>query len=119
MGGLAAALAAGLSLIEAAQLANLAAGIVVGKVGTAVTYASELAAALAEDEYGHHKSRPLPRALEHVERSRLRGLKIGFTNGCFDLLHPGHIFLLAQARAACDRFVVGLNSDASLVRLKD
>ena len=115
---LAAALASGLSLIEAAQLANLAAGIVVGKVGTAVTYASELADALAEDEYGHHKSRPLPRALEQVERWRLRGLKIGFTNGCFDLLHPGHVALLAQARAACDRLVVGLNSDASVARLK-
>jgi D-beta-D-heptose 7-phosphate kinase/D-beta-D-heptose 1-phosphate adenosyltransferase len=115
---LAAALAAGLSLIEAAQLANLAAGIVVGKVGTAVTYASELADALGEDEYGHHKSRPLPRALEQVERWRLRGLKIGFTNGCFDLLHPGHVALLAQARAACDRLVVGLNSDASVARLK-
>jgi D-beta-D-heptose 7-phosphate kinase/D-beta-D-heptose 1-phosphate adenosyltransferase len=115
---LAAALAAGLSLIEAAQLANLAAGIVVGKVGTAVTYASELADALAEDEHGHHKSRPLPRALEQVERWRLRGLKIGFTNGCFDLLHPGHVALLAQARAACDRLVVGLNSDASVARLK-
>jgi D-beta-D-heptose 7-phosphate kinase/D-beta-D-heptose 1-phosphate adenosyltransferase len=115
---LATALAGGLSLIEAAQLANLAAGIVVGKVGTAVTYASELADALAEDEYGHHKSRPLPRALEQVERWRLRGLKIGFTNGCFDLLHPGHVALLAQARAACDRLVVGLNSDASVARLK-
>jgi D-beta-D-heptose 7-phosphate kinase/D-beta-D-heptose 1-phosphate adenosyltransferase len=115
---LAAALAAGLSLIEAAQLANLAAGIVVGKVGTAVTYASELADALAEDAYGHHKSRPTPRVLEQVERWRLRGLKIGFTNGCFDLLHPGHVALLAQARAACDRLVVGLNSDASVARLK-
>jgi len=115
---LAAALAGGLSLIEAARLANLAAGIVVGKIGTAVTYASELGEALAEDAYGHHKSRPLPRALEQVEHWRHRGLKIGFTNGCFDLLHPGHVALLAQARAACDRLVVGLNSDASVARLK-
>jgi D-beta-D-heptose 7-phosphate kinase/D-beta-D-heptose 1-phosphate adenosyltransferase len=45
-------------------------------------------------------------------------LKVGFTNGCFDLLHPGHVSLLAQARAACDRLVVGLNSDASVKRLK-
>jgi D-beta-D-heptose 7-phosphate kinase / D-beta-D-heptose 1-phosphate adenosyltransferase len=45
-------------------------------------------------------------------------LTIGFTNGCFDLLHPGHVALLAQARAACDRLVVGLNSDTSIARLK-
>ena len=49
---------------------------------------------------------------------RRRGLRVGFTNGCFDLLHPGHLYLLAQARAACDRLVVGLNSDASVKRLK-
>ena len=115
---LAAALAGGLTLIEAAQLANLAAGIVVGKIGTAVTYASELAEALADAEHGHNKTRPLARALEQLERWRYRGLKIGFTNGCFDLLHPGHVALLAQARAACDRLVVGLNSDASVARLK-
>jgi D-beta-D-heptose 7-phosphate kinase / D-beta-D-heptose 1-phosphate adenosyltransferase len=115
---LAAALASGLGLIEAARLANFAAGIVVGKIGTAVTYASELAEALADAEHGHDKTRELPRALEEVERWRSRGHTIGFTNGCFDLLHPGHVALLAQARAACDRLVVGLNSDASVARLK-
>jgi D-beta-D-heptose 7-phosphate kinase / D-beta-D-heptose 1-phosphate adenosyltransferase len=115
---LAAGLAGGLTLHEAARLANLAAGIVVGKVGTAVTYASELREALADAERGHDKTRPLPSALEQVERWRARGLTIGFTNGCFDLLHPGHVALLAQARAACDRLVVGLNSDASIARLK-
>ena len=47
-----------------------------------------------------------------------RGLRVGFTNGCFDLIHPGHVRLLAQARAACDRLVVGLNTDASVRRLK-
>src|SRR5947209_7915481 len=50
--------------------------------------------------------------------SQWRGLRVGFTNGCFDLLHPGHVRLLAEARAACDRLVVGLNSDASVARLK-
>jgi len=115
---LAAGLAGGLSLIEAARLANLAAGIVVSKIGTAVTYASELREALADAEHGHEKVRPLPRALEQVERWRAHGFRIGFTNGCFDLLHPGHVALLAQARAACDRLVVGLNSDASVARLK-
>src|SRR5690606_6406837 len=55
---------------------------------------------------------------EHLAQWRRSGLRIGFTNGCFDLLHPGHIRLLAGARAACDRLVVGLNGDASVTRLK-
>ena len=61
---------------------------------------------------------PLPLALDQLARWRRKGLKIGFTNGCFDLLHPGHVSLLSQARAHCDRLVVGLNSDASVERLK-
>ena len=56
--------------------------------------------------------------MEAVRRWRARGLRIGFTNGCFDLLHPGHVSLLAQAKAVTDRVVVGLNSDASARRLK-
>ena len=56
--------------------------------------------------------------MECAERWRLRGKRVGFTNGCFDLLHPGHISLLTQARAACDVLVVGLNSDESVQRLK-
>jgi D-beta-D-heptose 7-phosphate kinase/D-beta-D-heptose 1-phosphate adenosyltransferase len=55
---------------------------------------------------------------ERLEDWRRHGLRIGFTNGCFDLLHRGHVKLLAEARAACDRLVVGLNSDASTSRLK-
>src|SRR5260221_7876425 len=90
---LAAGLAGGLSLIEAARLANLAAGIVVSKIGTAVTYASELREALAAAPHRHDKARPLPRALQQVQRWRSHGFKIGFTNGCFDLLHPGHVAL--------------------------
>jgi D-beta-D-heptose 7-phosphate kinase/D-beta-D-heptose 1-phosphate adenosyltransferase len=60
----------------------------------------------------------LERALERQALWRGEGCKIGFTNGCFDLVHPGHISLLTQARAACDRLVVGLNADASVRRLK-
>jgi D-beta-D-heptose 7-phosphate kinase/D-beta-D-heptose 1-phosphate adenosyltransferase len=116
---LAAALASGAALPEAARLANVAAGIVVGKVGTAVTYVEELAAALAESHgRGESKALPLPLALDRLAAWRRRGFRIGFTNGCFDLLHPGHVSLLAEARAACDRLVVGLNSDASVKRLK-
>ena len=55
---------------------------------------------------------------EHLAEWRRQGLRVGFTNGCFDLLHPGHVKLLAGARAACDRLVVGLNGDASVTRLK-
>jgi D-beta-D-heptose 7-phosphate kinase / D-beta-D-heptose 1-phosphate adenosyltransferase len=116
---LGASLGAGASLLEAARLANIAAGIVVGKVGTAVVHPSELEDALvSRDALAGQKLLPLPVALDHVARWRRNGYKVGFTNGCFDLLHPGHVSLLAQAKANCDRLVVGLNSDASVRRLK-
>jgi D-beta-D-heptose 7-phosphate kinase/D-beta-D-heptose 1-phosphate adenosyltransferase len=115
----AASLAAGASVLDAAQLANIAAGIVVGKVGTAVVHATELIETLVDrDAAATRKVLPLALASDHVARWRHKGLRIGFTNGCFDLLHPGHVSLLAQARAQCDRLVVGLNSDASVARLK-
>jgi D-beta-D-heptose 7-phosphate kinase/D-beta-D-heptose 1-phosphate adenosyltransferase len=116
---LAAGLAAGMSLLDAARLANLAAGIVVGKIGTAVTHAAELGDALIQQDHARAgKVQPLPRALERIAHWRHRGLRVGFTNGCFDLLHPGHVSLLTQARDACDRLIVGLNSDDSVARLK-
>ena len=115
----AAGLAVGVDLIDAARLGNLAAGIVVGKIGTAVVYEGELTAALnGRDLHAADKVVPRSHALDLVARWRRHGLKIGFTNGCFDLLHPGHVALLGQAKAACDRLVVGLNSDASTARLK-
>jgi len=115
----AAALAAGAPVLEAARLANVAAGIVVGKVGTAMVHATELIERLVDREaVATRKVLPLALAVDHVARWRRKGLRIGFTNGCFDLLHPGHVSLLTQARAACDRLVVGLNSDASVMRLK-
>jgi D-beta-D-heptose 7-phosphate kinase / D-beta-D-heptose 1-phosphate adenosyltransferase len=115
----AAALGAGASLPQAARLANVAAGLVVGKVGTAVVHGNELIEALVDrDVLATRKVLPLPLALDHVARWRRNGLRIGFTNGCFDLLHPGHVALLEQARAQCDRLVVGLNNDASVARLK-
>lgn len=117
---LAAAIASGASLLDSARLANVAAGIVVGKVGTAVAYASELVSALHHDDLlsGETKIKSADAAAELVERWRRKGLSVGFTNGCFDLLHPGHVSLLLQSRAACDKLVVGLNSDASVARLK-
>lgn len=117
---LAAALATGLPLVDAASLANTAAGIVVGKVGTAVVYRDELAAKLREHELSSMEMKIVTReaAADIAAAWRRKGLKVGFTNGCFDLLHPGHVALLAQSRALCDRLIVGLNSDASVARLK-
>ncbi len=116
---LGAALGAGTGMVDGARLANVAAGIVVGKVGTAVVYPSELAAWIeGHDLFSTDKVVPRPHALDQIERWRRQGLRVGFTNGCFDLLHPGHVSLLRQAKMACDRLVVGLNSDASAARLK-
>jgi D-beta-D-heptose 7-phosphate kinase/D-beta-D-heptose 1-phosphate adenosyltransferase len=116
----AAALAAGLSLEDAARLANVAAGIVVGKLGTAVAEPAQIVRALhASDQLAAEaKVVDLEALIERVARWRAAGLRVGFTNGCFDLLHPGHISLFEQARAECDRLIVGLNGDASVRRLK-
>jgi D-beta-D-heptose 7-phosphate kinase/D-beta-D-heptose 1-phosphate adenosyltransferase len=116
---LAASLGAGASLADAARLANAAAAVVVGKVGTAVIEPTELEAALLNrDTIEQRKTLPLSLALDQVARWRRNRLRVGFTNGCFDLLHPGHVSLLNQAKAACDRLIVGINSDPSVVRLK-
>lgn len=112
---LGAALAGGLGAPDAARLANAAAGLVVGRLGTAVVRRDELRRALVAPGA---KVVPLEVLLETVAGWRRAGLEVGFTNGCFDLLHPGHLALLRQARAACDRLVVGLNGDASAKRLK-
>ncbi|HVH73489.1 MAG TPA: D-glycero-beta-D-manno-heptose-7-phosphate kinase [Stellaceae bacterium] len=117
---LALALAAGAPLVLAAHVANAAAGVVVGKPGTATLSPRELAAALHEEETQEITAKivGLDEALERVAGWRAAGQRIGFTNGCFDLIHPGHVRLLSKARAECDRLVVGLNSDASVRRLK-
>jgi D-beta-D-heptose 7-phosphate kinase/D-beta-D-heptose 1-phosphate adenosyltransferase len=115
-----ACLAADISTLNAARLASVAAGIVVAKVGTAVAYGDDLVKALRHEDIatGENKIATLAQAVDIVQRWRRQGLKVGFTNGCFDLLHPGHVSLMQQSRAACDRLVVGLNSDASVKRLK-
>ncbi len=117
---LGAALASGLNILEASCLANVAAGIVVGKTGTAVAYGSEIRQALLARN-GHssqEKVSELDAVLHRVDQWRKAGYKIGFTNGSFDLLHPGHIASLQQSRSACDRLIVGLNTDASVKRYK-
>ena len=117
---LGAALAAGLDLTRAAFLANVAAGIVVGKTGTAVAYGSEIRQALLARNglSTQGKIAELETVLHRVGQWRKAGYKIGFTNGSFDLLHPGHISSLQQSKSACDRLVVGLNTDASVKRYK-
>ena len=105
----------------AMRAANAAAAVVVGKRGTATVTLTELrhrilpSASLAPEDKIVFDWAMLD---ERLREWRKHGLRIGFTNGCFDLLHRGHVKLLAEARAACDRLVVGLNSDASTTRLK-
>jgi D-beta-D-heptose 7-phosphate kinase/D-beta-D-heptose 1-phosphate adenosyltransferase len=117
---LALALAAGADLGDAARLANIAAGIAVTMVGTAAVTARDVREELQfrRLETADRKIVPAGEVRETVERWRASGQRIGFTNGCFDLIHPGHIALLSQARARCARLVVGLNADASVRRLK-
>ncbi|MDE1151811.1 MAG: D-glycero-beta-D-manno-heptose-7-phosphate kinase [Micavibrio sp.] len=121
----AAALAAKVTMRSAALLANIAAGIVVGKPGTAVARPDEIENVISggyamEKQAYARKTKLTTRdgAAEQAERWRTRGFKVGFTNGCFDLLHPGHLSTLRQAKAACDYLVVAINSDASVKKLK-
>ncbi len=118
---LAVAMAAGATWDTALRAANAAAAVAVGKKGTATVSAAELRkkllphASLAVEE----KIAPTAADLD-AQLAEWRGddLRVGFTNGCFDILHPGHVKVITQARAACDRLIVGLNSDASVKRLK-
>jgi D-beta-D-heptose 7-phosphate kinase / D-beta-D-heptose 1-phosphate adenosyltransferase len=116
----AAAFGAGASLAEAANLANIAAGIVVGKVGTAVPYPRDMIQAIHHQELSSAEAKVLDieTAIDRVELWRRTGYRIGFTNGVFDLLHPGHISLLSQAAKACDRLIVGINGDISVRSIK-
>ncbi|TNE36777.1 MAG: D-glycero-beta-D-manno-heptose-7-phosphate kinase [Alphaproteobacteria bacterium] len=112
--------AAGADLATAARIANLAGSIAVSKSGTAAVTRDELEGALHSLEIDRLEDKicGLDATLERVSNWRARGLKVGFTNGCFDLVHPGHISLLSQARGECDRLIVGLNTDDSIRRLK-
>lgn len=113
-----AGLAAGMQIAEAAQLANVAAGIVVGKVGTAVVRLEELSDGLGGAAGLSSKILGTADLADRIAQWRARGLSVGFTNGCFDIVHPGHISLIEQASAACDRLIVALNDDASVRGLK-
>lgn len=115
---LAASLAAKKPLAEATQLANIGAGIVVGKMGTATVNTEELAAAL-QGPRAHHKGVcTLTELLKERAAAKQNGEKVVATNGCFDILHPGHVRYLQQAKTLGDRLVVLVNSDDSVRRLK-
>jgi D-beta-D-heptose 7-phosphate kinase/D-beta-D-heptose 1-phosphate adenosyltransferase len=111
---IAAALSSGVAAAEAVRLANIAAGVVVGKAGTATVSPGEIIA-MAGPQTPDLDVRALA---ARCETWRSEGRRIGFANGCFDLLHPGHLHLLRAAADSCDRLIVGLNSDASVKRLK-
>ncbi len=115
------ALGAGLDHFDAAVVANAAAGVVVGKHGTARLSPDELVTALFRDDATQHSMRSvvdLSTAEQVAAAWRRQGLTVAFTNGCFDILHAGHVSLIQQARATADRLILGLNSDASVRRLK-
>ena len=115
---LAAAIAAGEELPHAVALANLAAGIVVGKLGTAAISAPELRRAIQREEGSERGVLGLEQLLLAIDDARAHKESIVFTNGCFDILHAGHVTYLEQARAQGDRLIVAVNDDASVSRLK-
>ena len=114
------AMAAGAEIEDAVALAVLASGVAVTKVGTAVVTPAELIDAELAAHLGPAEAKvvTLEQAAAEAERWRAQGLKVGFTNGCFDILHRGHVAYLTQARAWCDRLIVGVNSDGSVKALK-
>ena len=117
---LAAALGSRASISDAVEVANIAAGIVVGRAGTAVVERT----GIIEEVRRRSATKASDKLLQRADAAELArtwtesGLCVGFTNGCFDLLHPGHLKVLETARAHCDRLLVGLNSDRSVKRLK-
>lgn len=114
----AAGLAAGLALPQATALANVAAGIVVGKLGTATATVAEISRVLRDQDGSRHGVVSEAELLAAVAEARARGERIVMTNGCFDLLHAGHVSYLEQARLRGDRLVVAVNDDASVTKLK-
>lgn len=116
---MAAAMAAGSSMADAAELANVAAGLVVRKLGAATITESELYAELHQD--GDSEIALVVKEVELlslVQAAKIRGEKVVFTNGCFDLLHAGHVQYLAKAKALGDRLIVAVNTDKSVKKLK-
>lgn len=115
---LAAAMAAGLAMPESTALANLAAGIVVGKLGTAAVSSAELRRAIVAEQGAQRGVVTEEQLLLAIEDARASGERLVFTNGCFDIIHAGHVGYLEEARKQGDRLIVAVNSDASIRQLK-
>jgi len=115
---IAASLGAGVDLKQAVHYANVAAGIVVGKSGTSTVSVPELRRALQKDNESQLGILTQADCLQAVHDAKARGEKIVMTNGCFDILHAGHIHYLEEARALGDRLIVAVNSDESVRQLK-
>lgn len=118
VGTIAAALAVGAPLELAARLANIAAGIAMGRVGTAVVREQDFLNAMSPEGGALRKIVSRETAAEQVERWRRRGWRVGFVHGAFEGPRPGHLHLLQQARAACDRLLVAVEDDAEVARRK-
>ncbi|MBJ7527184.1 MAG: bifunctional D-glycero-beta-D-manno-heptose-7-phosphate kinase/D-glycero-beta-D-manno-heptose 1-phosphate adenylyltransferase HldE [Sphingomonadaceae bacterium] len=110
---IAAAFASGLPMEQAVRLSNIAAGLVVARTGTSAVTAEEVIARL-QDLAEHKTTEPIVA----IKAAKGAGHKIVMTNGCFDILHSGHVSYLEQAKGLGDKLVVGINSDASITRLK-
>lgn len=120
---LGASIAAGVYISDAMKLANLASGIVVGKLGTACVTPSELRTAIIEENAKGKLTQGLKiitkdEAVDIIKELKSQGKTIGFTNGCFDLLHLGHIHSFANAKKECDYLFVGINSDKSVKKVR-
>jgi D-beta-D-heptose 7-phosphate kinase/D-beta-D-heptose 1-phosphate adenosyltransferase len=115
---LGAGIAAGLAPADAAALANLGAGLVVGKIGVATVGRSELQRALHAKGSGGRGLVELPELAVLVAEAKARGERVVFTNGCFDILHAGHVSYLEEAKSCGDRLIVAVNDDDSVRRLK-
>ena len=120
LAGLGLGFAVGAPAADAVDLAILAAGVAIQKAGTATASADEVIEAEILERFAPAEAKIATpdRMAREAAHWRERGLKVGFTNGCFDILHRGHIAYLAQAREWCDRLIVGLNTDRSVRALK-
>ena len=111
---IAAGIGSSLKIEEVIKIANIAAGVVVGKTGTSVAHLSEILLAINKNNYHLSKVMNLNETIKVINFWKEKKEKIGFTNGCFDYLHPGHVSLFKQAKKKCSKLIVEINSDKSI-----
>ena len=111
---IAAGIGSSLKIEEVIKIANIAAGVVVGKTGTSVAHLSEILLAITKNNYHLSKVMNLNETIKVINFWKEKKEKIGFTNGCFDYLHPGHVSLFKQAKKKCSKLIVAINSDKSI-----